>query len=236
MVVQVQVLFWAQRIKKAFVIQAITKAFLFRGRIGDGFGVNVWVVCLHLNLKKLIMKFFIPSLVLLFSFMTCTINAQNYEHSEIIEVVTLDKNQYYVAIKSWLPLVFKSAQFATQYDDKNEGLIIVKGSFPYNAGNFGTSQCYEGFINFNIKFEIKEGKARITFNNFIHENLPTRSSTCNLGLITIDEQYTNKGLAKSSQNKEWVKIKERIDVFVENMFLDLDKHLTSTTTQDNNDW
>ncbi len=68
---KVKFLFWAQRIKKAFVIQVITKAFFIRGRIGDGFGVNVWVVCLHQQKNHSMKNLLLPIVTLIFVITGC---------------------------------------------------------------------------------------------------------------------------------------------------------------------
>ncbi|MFV4924756.1 DUF4468 domain-containing protein [Acinetobacter baumannii] len=68
--------------------------------------------------------------------------------------------------------VFKSANNVIQYSDKSTGSIIGKGNIPYpcdgfiDCGAFGNDK-----VNFTIKIDTKENKARVTINDVTRTNL-----------------------------------------------------------------
>ena len=74
--------------------------------------------------------------------------------------------------------------------------------------------------------------------NFVHENKKGNAPTCNLWLITIAENYTDKRAQKSFHNKVWKDIKVKSERKSNSIFLDLEKLAASiqTVREDSDDW
>lgn len=82
----------------------------------------------------------------------------------VIELPGKSKPDIFEQSKQWIAQTFKSAKAVIEYENKEEGIIIGNGSI-----NRPTSGVYLGsgghLIAFNMKEEIKEQKARISFEN-----------------------------------------------------------------------
>jgi len=94
------------------------------------------------------------------------------EISQVIEVPNKTKDQIFEDSKIWIAQSFKSANNVIQYSDKSTGSIIGKGNIPYpcdgfiDCGAFGNDK-----VNFTIKIDTKENKARVTINDVTRTNL-----------------------------------------------------------------
>lgn len=86
--------------------------------------------------------------------------------SNIIVINGKSKNKIFEESKIWIAKSFKSANSVIQYSDKETGSIIGKGTIKYpcdgviDCGAFG-----EDIVNFTIKIDVKENKARVVFSD-----------------------------------------------------------------------
>ena len=71
-----------------------------------------------------------------------------------------------------------------------------------------------------------------------HPTFGVHVTTCNLGLITIAENYTDKGAQKFFHNKVWKDIKVKSERESNSIFSDLEKLAASiqTVKEDSDDW
>ncbi|BFM60404.1 DUF4468 domain-containing protein [Acinetobacter baumannii] len=94
------------------------------------------------------------------------------EISQVIEVPNKSKDQIFEDSKIWIAQSFKSANNVIQYADKSTGSIIGKGNIQYpcdgfiDCGAFGNDR-----VNFTIKIDTKDSKARVTINDVTRTNL-----------------------------------------------------------------
>lgn len=92
--------------------------------------------------------------------------------TQIIEVPNKSKDQIFEDSKIWIAQSFKSANNVIQYADKDTGSIIGKGNIQYpcdgliDCGAFGNDK-----VNFTIKIDTKDNKARVTINDVTRTNL-----------------------------------------------------------------
>src|SRR5690349_13802172 len=91
-------------------------------------------------------------------------------YQQIIELPELPKQQIFERSKQWMARTFISPRHGIEYDSLQQGKIIGNGSanltFTYNSGNGGpvTQNCAARFL---ITEDIKDGKARITFDQIL---------------------------------------------------------------------
>ena len=80
------------------------------------------------------------------------------------EVPEMNKDQLYKGIRLWVAENFVSAKTVIDYDDREQGIIIVKGRIPYPVSGFDHSGNDLAFV---LKVETKDGKFRAHFSNLI---------------------------------------------------------------------
>lgn len=83
----------------------------------------------------------------------------------IIDVPGQSKTKIFEKSKMWIAQNFKSAKAVIEYENKEEGVIIGNASItrPASLANITGG----GLVRFNVKEEIKDEKARLTFEKFI---------------------------------------------------------------------
>ena len=157
--------------------------------------------------------------------------------SKVIEVKDVDKTSIYISLRDWISTYYRDTQEVLQMDDKDAGIIIGKAIFLYSMNKLAYA-AYEGKIWYSIKLQVKDGRFKVEMLNFIHENKKVNAPTCNLGLITIAENYTDKGAQKFFHNKVWKDIKVKSERESNSIFSDLEKLAASiqTVKEDSDDW
>lgn len=92
------------------------------------------------------------------------------EVKQIIEFSDINKNSLYSASKQWVATNFKSANSVIQMDDKEEGVLIGKGTidYPCTGNSWQCGGLSGAFIKFTLKIETKDNKVRITFSDITH--------------------------------------------------------------------
>ncbi|MDD4209961.1 MAG: DUF4468 domain-containing protein [Bacteroidales bacterium] len=81
---------------------------------------------------------------------------------EVVEVQNKTKEQIYYILHDYLTMAYGDANKVIQMDDREKGLIVCKGIYA-EIKSFSGSPVQHSFWHI-IKFEIKEGKVRITIN------------------------------------------------------------------------
>jgi len=74
------------------------------------------------------------------------------------------KEKLFGIINQWIAINYKSAKDVIQLNDKENGIIIVKGVFP-NVYCSGMASPPD--VSHAMTIKIKEGKVKISFNNFV---------------------------------------------------------------------
>jgi hypothetical protein len=83
---------------------------------------------------------------------------------EKMDSVSKTKAQIYTDTKMFISEAWKSAKNVIQNDDKDGGVILVKGSISKNA-LYKNKQNFEYIYNYNITFKMKDGKYKISIDN-----------------------------------------------------------------------
>ena len=87
---------------------------------------------------------------------------ESLTYQEVIQAPGKTKEQLYVALNYWVTATFKDKQAIT-LNDKEAGCIIVQSTFSNIAEHTGTLFKYSVSITPIIRFDIKEGRIRVTY-------------------------------------------------------------------------
>lgn len=154
--------------------------------------------------------------VLLLAFMSVlfqTIKAQEpLSFEKVIKVDSISKDKIHSVIKEWFALNSNS-KHTLEVDDRNTGLIIANLSTDYNSIKGFFYDVYRGYIKYKIKIQIKDGRYKVTVDNFVHHCNPLRE----LGLIKTGE-YTGGIMNKSYDKKVWVDLQEKSKNIADTLF------------------
>ncbi len=114
-----------------------------------------------------------------------------------VTVETVDsatkKETLYLNGVEWVGKHFASASKVIQIADKDAGLLLVKGSFNYQAPGNILSGVDSRLISFMLKLSFKDGRYKIEMSDFRDEAL---------GLIT-DADYQDEPTLKKNMQKQW---------------------------------
>lgn len=104
----------------------------------------------------------------------------------------------------------------------------------YSFGKMGYL-CYDGYITYTIKVNIKDNRYRVELINFKHSVKAGNSPQCALGFITTSEKYAESGMSKNYQNNVWSDIKLKAEQYSNEIFESLANSTKSIkdTTVDN---
>lgn len=151
------------------------------------------------------------------------VEIQKEEFPDYQGIVTTEgksASDIYAKAKTWIALNFKSANDVIQLDDKENGILVVKG----NTTSYYTfmKKKYPARVHFTLKIDIKDNKFRYTFEvtDVIDEsgakpmpimsliqNKPTKNTVVEIkqGIATSFAEFTN-GIYNSivqSKSDEW---------------------------------
>jgi hypothetical protein len=149
----------------------------------------------------------------------------------VIVVNETDPDVIYSKVRIWVADNFKSAKEVIQLEDKKTHVIVGNGTIRYDGLGFGY-QCFEGWISFSFKVQVKEGRFKFEMTDFVHDNSAGKSEDCELGKITTADGYSNWGLNKPFQNKTWddVKLKSKV------LFLQCSSELYKAISNESDNW
>ncbi len=157
-------------------------------------------------------------------------------YSNVIESDITDTDQLFSLINEWFAMTYKSADDVLQMVDKEAKTIVGKGAIKY-VGMGMAYACYEGYLRYTIRANVREGRYRIELSDFVHENLPSMSDLCNFGIITDADVYATTGLSKNYHNRAWNDMKSKIAEYSENIFTSLENFINnSSSSNTEEDW
>ncbi len=159
-------------------------------------------------------------------------------YTNVVKVDSLTKaSQLFINAKSWFAENYKNSQNVIQFEDKEEGKIIGKGSFKYNSNVFVYSNGTKGNISYTITIYVKDGRYKYEISNFIHEgNLLNAGGQASFGLITTDEECPRDISTKGWRNKVWRDLKQQIDDYVNPLILSLNNYMLKSITKKEEKW
>lgn len=102
------------------------------------------------------------------------VRQEDMTYQKVIGIPGVVKDAIFEKSKQWIAATFKSAKAVIEYDNREEGVIIGNGSMerPISAINISGG----ALISYTMREDIKDGKARLVFNRFAAQVLPSYNS------------------------------------------------------------
>ncbi|MCB9230782.1 MAG: DUF4468 domain-containing protein [Bacteroidia bacterium] len=147
-------------------------------------------------------------------------------YSEVIQVESQTKENLFIAALDWATRTFNSGDAAIEYEDKSSGTIAGKGRIPVELKGWAASMT--NFVRFYFKIEVKDGRFRYTFTDFVYE--VTGPAPANYP-GPIEDIYFEK--VKVQTQKQAISTMEQIDSKVKEMINGLQ---LATAKKDTEDW
>lgn len=94
---------------------------------------------------------------------TTVVSGQANFKWEITDSIPKTKNEIYSLTKMFIAETWKSAQAVIQNDDKESGLILIKGSTIEGEEYWGTKYIY--VYNYTVTFRMKDNRYKMTLDN-----------------------------------------------------------------------
>lgn len=117
-----------------------------------------------------------------------------------VDSVNKTKSEIYSDTKTYIAKTWNSAQNVIQNDDKDAGIILIKGSSKQS-----TVYCLSTFeynYNYTITFMIKDNKVKILCSDVICNSAYGGNVSINLLPPFDGENYTGTGMNKLSKKKQ----------------------------------
>lgn len=175
--------------------------------------------------------------LLLFVLMSLTLftraQENNYEELKFFKVIqsenNADKNSLYAALRSFMAIYYANSQNVIQMDDKDAGILIGKATSVFDSPSMMLS-AYEGWLDYNLKLQARDGRVRVEVSHFFHHNKPGNQKKAQLGVLTKADEYTDKGMQKKYHNKVWLMLKEQAAKISSDIFVNVEKVIKEGAT------
>ena len=184
-------------------------------------------------MKKAFLGIFVMLVIL-------SVNAQ--EELKFSKVITsesnADKAALYIALRTFVSTYYHDSKEVIQMDDKDAGIIICKATSIFDSPSL-MLLAYEGWLDYNLKLQAKDGRTRIEVSHFFHHNKPGNQNKAQLGVLTTADEYTDSGLQKKYHNKVWNLLKEHAEEVSNKIFVEIEKNIQTGETagsQEEDNW
>lgn len=179
------------------------------------------------------MKKYFTLLLLLLSLIK--LNAQSTYRVELIDSVDKTKNQIYSDTKMFIAEYWKSAQNVIQNDDKESGMILVKGiNIQTREINVLAPVFPKWTYSYNVKFLMKDKKFKIIIDNI--KCVSANAGTHDWPLIELCDGCEFPGFWETGIKKnDWVNLMESLKYSINNIANEYEKYILAPS-QANSDW
>lgn len=167
----------------------------------------------------------------------CSIAQETVKYEAVINIDTItEEKELLKRLKIWLNEAFIDEKEVIQVMDEEEGQIIGKGNLRYNSKIFMGSDGTSGRVDFRMKIEIKKGRYRYEFFDFIHYG--SDPMPADFGLLTTDSICSNppKGNPQNWSNKVWNDIKTQTEDQMLIIISSLIRYMEMPTRSETEEW
>lgn len=156
--------------------------------------------------------------------------AQNLSYSNVLQVEGKSATDIYNSVKMWSATAFSSAKNSTQVDNAEKCFISFAANIEYRYGSLSMA-AYDGWINFVLTIQCRDGRYKVEMTNITHENKPTATKSCQLGAILADENAY-----KSFNKKVASDIKVKTAALFEQFCADIQASVDQDVNPEEDDW
>lgn len=169
-------------------------------------------------------------LILLFITCSAVCTAQNLSFSKVIPAPEKTAADIYNATKIWSATAFANAKNSTQVDNPENYFVSFNSNISYSFGTV-VMLAYDGWINFTLTVQCKDGRYKVEMANIKHENKPTNARSCELGLMNEDESSY-----KGPNKKVALDIKQKSSILFDSLCESLDKSIQKGIEIQDDNW
>lgn len=163
-------------------------------------------------------------LLFILSLITINLSSQINFKWEKIDSVAKNKTQIYSDTKLFISETWKSSQNVIQNDDRDGGIILIKGMTKQSCGN--TLSALSFWYSYTVKFLMKDGKYKLIIENIRYESGPTEAWSQK----ELNPQDIYPGLWKAGvYEKAWTQIMTSLKTNMQNIVDSYDKSIKSTS-------
>jgi hypothetical protein len=153
---------------------------------------------------------------------------------EKTDSIAKTKSQIYGDTKLFISEYWKSAKDVIQNDDKESGVILVKGKTKHSV-NMGLGTFVDFWHSYSVKFLMKESKYKIVVENIRYDSGPSVMWNSYASQLEPQEQDNFPGLMKAGMNeKRWTQLMTELKTEMKGIVDDYEKQIKKQTT--NGDW
>lgn len=185
-------------------------------------------------------KFLFIIVYLCFSF-SCfakdEVHGQPIKCDTVLVAEDISAHQIYNSVKIWFAKNMKSAQHVIQMDDAASSHIIGKAAIDFPVKHM-TWHMLSGVIHFTIDVQAKDGRYKVKFYDFIHENTDKRyGDSWSEGIVydsgKPDNLRTGHGKQYSEMQKRAVPL---INESIKQMISSLEQEVANYSSTEDNNW
>ena len=157
-------------------------------------------------------------------------SAQNLSYSNVLQAEGKSAKDIYNSVKMWSATAFSSAKNSTQVDDAEKCFISFNSNTDYRYGSISMA-AYDGWINFTLTVQSRDGRYKVEMLNIVHENKPTATKSCQLGVVLADEE-AYKGFNKKVASD----IKFKVAALFDQLCLSLQESVNKEANLAEDEW
>jgi hypothetical protein len=131
----------------------------------------------------------------------------NVFYEKVIQVPDKSKDLIYIKIKQWIPLQFRTAKDVIEADDKNNGVIVLKGASDVTIET-GFGNVVRAMF-FTISVYIRDERFKIEVSNIYYENYPDKSNNFKTDRTSAEEMMLSKKMHNNKGEPRRVNISYR---------------------------
>lgn len=175
------------------------------------------------------MKKIVLTLILVLTYVLS--QGQSSYKIEKLDSIGKTKTQLYSDTKMFISETWKSAQNVIQNDDKDGGMILIKGMTKQMV-KIGMS-VNEFYYSYTVKFLIKDGKYKIIIENVNYSSGPSPAWDRYADGLNVQDIY--QGVWKVGiYEKQWITLMSSIKAEMQSIIDNYDKYIKTPST--NSGW
>ena len=160
------------------------------------------------------------------------------EFSTVIKQDSMGANALYEAARSWFAESFRNSKSVIQNETPGKQ-IIGKGTMPFTAGM--THMSINGFIEFLIDVQFRDGRMKLTMRNFDHKAGHKAMYDNNMGILVdeLPKNLSDLGLSagqKSAYKYYFKHGKPMCEETFNNVAESLTKYVADRKAQSSEEW